>query len=87
MKTPSRALLGLLVLACALGIGFLAACAVLLVLNAFLPQFVREDDDTLREFIPVALAYATMAGTTMLVLFAAWRRFRSRPVVASRDIH
>lgn len=86
MNTLSRFLLGSVVLAVALGVGFLAAAAVVLALNAMLPPFRPEDNNTLREFIPVALAYAAMAGTTLLVLFVAWRRLRSRAWVASRDI-
>ena len=87
MKTLSRSLLGLFAVAFAVGIGFLAGWVVLLALNAILPPFRREDGDTLREFVPVAIAYATMAGTTALILFAAWRRFRRQAGAASRDIH
>jgi hypothetical protein len=85
MNNVSRSLPGLVMLAVALGIGFAAGAAVLLAVNALLPPFRREDDDTLREFVPVVLAYATMAGTTALVIVFGWRRRRSRPTVGSRD--
>jgi MFS superfamily sulfate permease-like transporter len=54
--------------------GFCAGAALLLVMIAVLPPFRPEDDDTLREFVPVALAYLTWAVTTLVVLIAAWRR-------------
>lgn len=77
MTKLSRALLGLVVLALAVMIGFMAAWAFLVAMNAVLPPFREEDDDTLREFIPVAIAYAIWAATTVLVLAVAWRRLRS----------
>lgn len=86
MKTLSLCLIGLLALAIAVGIGFVAALVLVLALSAILPPFRPEDDETLRELIPAGLAYATWAGTTALVLFAAWRRFRLRYGAASRDI-
>ena len=76
MKALRRALIGLAVLAVALGLGFVAGMAVMLVMNAALPAFRPQDDETLREFIPVTLAYATMAGTAGLVVVVAWRRLR-----------
>lgn len=75
--------LGLAVVAFALGVGFVAGVAVLLVLNTVLPPFRPEDDDTLREFVPVVLAYATMASTAVLAVVVAWRRIRRR-VTAER---
>lgn len=86
MKTLSLFLAGLLAVAIAVGIGFVAALVFVLAMNAILPPFRPEDDETLRELIPAGLAYATWAGTTAFVLFAAWRRFRSRYGAASRDI-
>lgn len=45
-------------------------------LNAVLPPFVEEiDDDSAREFVPVALACAMWAVTTGAVLVLALRRF------------
>jgi ABC-type Fe3+-siderophore transport system permease subunit len=86
MNALRRSLIGLAVLGIALGLGFVAALAVILVMNAVLPAFRPEDDETLRELIPAAIAYATMAGTTCFVVFVAWRRLRSRSTVTSRDI-
>ncbi len=73
-----KLLLVLGLLAFAVFVGFCAGWGLLLVMNAVLPPFRPEDDDTLREFIPVALAYLTMAVTTLLVLVAGWRRTRRR---------
>jgi ABC-type Fe3+-siderophore transport system permease subunit len=81
MKVLREALLGLAVLGIALGLGLAAGLAVILVMNAVLPAFRPEDDETLRELIPAGLAYATMAGTAGLVVFIAWRRLRSRSTV------
>lgn len=71
-----------LVLAAGMGVaalvGFAAAVAVLFVENALLPPFRREDGDTLREFIPVAIAYGTWAVTTLLVIVFGWRRMRRK---------
>jgi hypothetical protein len=86
MKVLLRSLIGLAILGVAIGLGFLAALAVILVMNAVLPAFRPEDDETLRELIPAAIAYATWAGTAGLLVFVAWRRLRSRSTVTSRDI-
>jgi hypothetical protein len=85
MTTLSRSVLGLVLLAMALVIGVLAAAAVAFAMNAVLPPFRREDDDTLREFIPVAITYTTMAGTTALVAYVAWRRLRAPSSLGPRD--
>ncbi len=78
MTTHARALLTIGLLALALFVGFCVGWGLLLTMNAFLPPFRPEDDDTLRERIPVAATYATWALTTLLVLVAGWRRIRGR---------
>jgi hypothetical protein len=47
-----------------------------LILYAVLPPFRPEDDDTLREFGPAALAYLVWAATTVVVVLAGWRLLR-----------
>jgi hypothetical protein len=42
--------------------------------STVVPPFRREDDDTLREFVPVALTYSTWAATTLVVAVVGWRR-------------
>ena len=86
MQVLRRTFIGLVVLGTALGLGFVAALAAILVMNALLPPFRPEDDETLREFIPAALAYATMAGTAGLVVILIWRRLRSHSPRASSDV-
>lgn len=76
----------MVIIGIALGLGFAAGVAVILVMNAVLPPFRPEDDETLPEFIPAAIAYATMAATALLVVLVAWRRLRSTSTGASRDI-
>jgi hypothetical protein len=50
--------------------------AVITVLGVVLPPFREEfDDDTMREFVPVALVYLTWAITTVAALLLALRRF------------
>jgi hypothetical protein len=71
-----RAILLLGLLALAVFMGFCVGWGVLLALNAVLPPFRPEDDDTLRERIPVALTYLTWAATTLVVLVVGWRRIR-----------
>ena len=71
-----RAVLFLSLLALAAFVGFCVGWGVLLTLNAVLPPFRPEDDDTLRELIPVTLTYLTWAATTLIVLVAGWRRIR-----------
>lgn len=53
----------------ALLVGFCFGWGLLLTLNAILPRFEPQDGDTLREFVPVALAYLTW-GLTSLTTFA-----------------
>jgi hypothetical protein len=67
---------GVIVLAAAAG--YLAALAVIEIARAILPPFQPDDDDTLREFAPVALAYATWVLTSLAVVVVAarWRRRR-----------
>jgi len=76
MITMRKPILALGLLAFAVFVGLCTGWGLLLVMNAVLPPFRPEDGDTLREFIPVALAYLTMAATTLLVLVAGWRRIR-----------
>jgi len=47
--------------------------AFLGILKAVLPPFQPSDGDTLREFIPVALAYLTWGATTLVILVLGWR--------------
>ncbi len=74
--TTRKPIVALGLLALAVFVGFCAGWGLLLVMNAVLPPFRPEDGGTLREFIPVALAYLTMAVTALLVLVAGWRRIR-----------
>lgn len=67
-------LVGLIALAVVLGFG--AGMAVVAIGKAVLPPFQPSDDDTLREFIPVALAYLAWGATTLIVLVLGWRRVR-----------
>ena len=64
------------VLVVAVAVGFAAAVLVLVLLQAVLPPFRREDGDTLREFVPVALAYAAWAIAALVTLVLGWRRIR-----------
>jgi len=63
-------------LALAVLVGFCAGWSVLYLSIAILPPFRPEDDDTLREFIPVALTYLTWGLTTLLAFRFGWRRLR-----------
>lgn len=60
-------------------VGFAMAWGALFALNAVLPPFRREDGDTLREFVPAAIAYATWALTSVVGAALAWRWVRRRP--------
>lgn len=64
----------LVAVAVSLGLG--AGMAVVAIGNAVLPPFQRSDDDTLREFIPVALAYLAWGATTLVILVLGWRSVR-----------
>lgn len=73
-----RRMLGRFVLAVALlivaiGVGFLAGVAALELSGLVLPPFRPEDDDTMRDRGPVAIAYATWAITSVIVLIAGAR--------------
>ena len=59
-------------------VGFGLAWVALFALNAVLPPFRREDGDTLREFVPAAIAYATWGLTSVVGAALAWRWVRSR---------
>lgn len=50
--------------------------AVIGISNAILPPFQMADDDTLRERIPVALAYLAWGVTTLVVMLLGWRWLR-----------
>jgi hypothetical protein len=67
---------GVIVLAAVLG--YLAALAVVEIARAILPPFHLNDDDTLREFVPVVLAYGTwlLTSSAVVVIAARWRRRR-----------
>ncbi|MEP7379404.1 MAG: hypothetical protein ABI725_07590 [Chloroflexota bacterium] len=69
-------LVSLLLIPTAFAVGFVLAWVVLFGLNALLPPFRPEDDDTWREIGPVALAYETWAATTLTGIILAWRRER-----------
>ena len=58
----------------AIVLGFAAAVLVLVFLEAVLPPFRPTDDDTLRAFVPVALAYLAWAVGTVVTLVLGWRR-------------
>ena len=68
---------GVVVLAAA--VGYLAALAVIEMAGTILPPFQPKDDDTLREFVPVVLAYATWLLTSLAIVGIAARRRRLRP--------
>ncbi len=74
--TMRKLILALGLLAFAVFVGFCAGWGLFLVMNAILPSFRPEDDDTLRERIPVALTYLTWAATTLVVLAVGWRQLR-----------
>jgi hypothetical protein len=64
--------------ALAIAVGFGLAWLILFALNAVLPPFQFEDGDTLREFFPVAIAYATWALTSLAGATLAWRWVREK---------
>ena len=76
--TNRRLLLGLALIPVAIGLGFAMGLAVISILNWILPPFQIEDDDTVRDYGPVALAYLTWGMTTVATLLVGWRRLRSR---------
>jgi Na+-translocating ferredoxin:NAD+ oxidoreductase RnfE subunit len=65
--------LGVAVVVFAIVLGCVAAFVVIGISNAILPPFRPEDDDTLRERIPVAITYLAGGVTTVIVLVAGWR--------------
>lgn len=69
-----RLALFLALIAVAVGVGFGAAYVAILAINAVLPPFRIEDDDTLRERIPVAITYAVWGLTTLALIVIGWRR-------------
>ena len=56
-------------------VGFGMAMGLISITNAIWP-FQPGDDDTLRERIPVALAYLTWAATALVVFVVGWRSLR-----------
>ena len=74
-----RLLAGSSLVAIALFVGFCVAWGFLVTLDAVLPPFRPEDDDTLRERIPVVLTYATWGLTTLVVLVLGGCWLRKRP--------
>jgi hypothetical protein len=75
--TPKKAILTAALAAAAIVIGFGAAASLTVIVNAIWPFNYPQDDDTLRERLPVALAYFTWAGTALIVFVLGWR-FLSR---------
>ena len=78
MSTITRAALVVGLVAFAGFVGFCVGWGLLLTLKAVLPPFQAGDDDTLREFVPVALTYLTWGVTSLMVLVVGWRRLRGR---------
>jgi hypothetical protein len=64
--------------AVAVVVGFGLALVVLLAVNAALPPFRPEDDETMREFVPAVLTYGTWMIVSVIGSFAAWRRVRAK---------
>ena len=56
--------------------GFVAAVAVLAATQALLPPFRPEDDDTLRDYGPAALAYLAWGTGSLVTFLLGWRRIR-----------
>lgn len=76
MVRKGALVVGLLVFSVLVGFG--AAIGQMAVLNAVLPPFQIEDDDTAREYIPVALSYLTWVATAVIVFVAGMRLMRRR---------
>lgn len=72
-RTVKTIALGAALVVAGILLGFGAAGVVIGISNAILPPFRPEDDDTLREFIPVAMAYLAWGVTTVVVVLADWR--------------
>jgi ABC-type antimicrobial peptide transport system permease subunit len=79
MQPVKRPLVGLGLLVVAVFVGLAAALGLSYAMTALLPPFRPEDDDTMREFIPVAIAYLTWVLTTTVVLVVSWRRLLRYP--------
>jgi hypothetical protein len=79
VETLKRLLAGSALIAVALVVGFCAAWGFFVTVNAVLPPFRPEDDDTLREFIPVVLTYGTWVLTSLIVVVLGMRWLRKRP--------
>jgi hypothetical protein len=62
------------VVSVAIVVGFLAGMAVITVLGVIVPFREDVDDDTMREVVPVALAYLTWTVTTIAIATLALRR-------------
>jgi ABC-type antimicrobial peptide transport system permease subunit len=59
-------------------LGFLAGWGLLYLMIAVLPPFRPEDDDTLREIVPVGLTYLTWALTSSVVFVVGLRRLQRK---------
>jgi hypothetical protein len=63
----------------AIAIGFGLAWVALFAVNAMLPPFrFPEDDDSLRDYGPAAVAYATWVVSSVVGTVLAWRWVRRR---------
>lgn len=70
-----KAIALLAIAATAVILGFAAGIAVIAIANSVLPPFREDvDDDTIREFVPVALAYLAWVATSAVVILVGWRR-------------
>jgi hypothetical protein len=71
--------LWLVLVACAIVVGFGLAWLALVAVNAVLPPFeYPEHDDTLRDHGPVIIAYATWGLSSLVGAVLAWRWVRRR---------
>ena len=70
----------------AVAAGFAAGWLVIGVLGAILPPFGPQDDDTLRDRVPVVLAYLAWGVTSLAVFVLGWRGSgRRRPSAGALD--
>lgn len=74
--TAKKAILAMVLAAVAIAAGFGAAAGLITIVNAVWPFNYPQDDDTLRDRLPVALAYLTWAVTALVVFVLGWRFFR-----------
>ena len=69
----------LLLVGAAVVVGLGLSFAVMFVLAAILPPFRPEDDDTMRDYGPVLIAYAVWGITSISGAVLAWRWLDRRP--------